>query len=308
MKNVRFYNSVMNSSSIMVTSVISNLVLATGKIFFGIYASNMTLTSDGFHSLSDLITDFITIFTLKFSKKPEDSSHPYGHRRIENFSSFVVGVILIIAVVLMVFETFRDFFSGNPVVLSPLIKILLIFWALATIPVKEFLYRKSLKCAVQEKSLTLKANAWHHRSDAYSSMVAFVSISLSFILPQTKGYADMLGSIVILLIIGKIGIDITVKGFDDLMDKSPPDSLLKSIKEIASRIPEIKSVETPKVRTLGQEFWIDMHVRMDPNISLYLSHRISHKLKDLIKDSVPSVREVLIHTEPEGFNESKLPK
>lgn len=290
----------------MSLSVLANMGLAAGKIFFGAWASNMTLMSDGFHSMSDLLTDFITFFALKISKKPGDESHPYGHMRFENIASFIVGSILIITVLFMLYEAVKSFFFGQPTSLSLPMKAALLFWALVTIPIKEFLYRVSLKCSRKEKSQTLRANAWHHRSDAYSSGVAVVSISLSIFIPAVKAYSDLLGALIILLTVGKAGIDIAVKGINDLMDKAPPESIFKSVGDITSTIPEITSYEKPRIRTLGQEFWIDMHIRMNPNVSLYLSHRISHKLKKLIMKSIPSVREVLIHAEPEGFNEGKL--
>ncbi len=296
----------MSSSKVMSLSVLANMALASGKISFGALASNMTLMSDGFHSLSDLLTDFITLIALKISKKPGDESHPYGHMRFENIASFIVGAILIITVLFMLYEAVKNFFFGQPAFLSIPMKVALLFWALVTIPVKEYLYRASFKCARKEKSQTLKANAWHHRSDAFSSGVAFVSISLSIFIPAVKAYSDLLGALIILLTVGKAGIEIAVKGIDDLMDKAPPESIFKSVGDITSTIPEITSYEKPRIRTLGQEFWIDMHIRMNPNVSLYLSHRISHKLKNLIIQSIPSVREVLIHAEPEGFNEGKL--
>lgn len=294
----------MKAVKITILSIISNVFLASGKLVTGIVLKNSILISDGFHSFSDLGTDFITLFTLFYSKKPKDSSHPYGHTKFDNIASLFLGLLIIIGIVFFFIESLKKNLSVSHHEISLLLNIFILFWAVISIPIKELLYRFSIKANKINSSETLKANAFHHRSDVLTSIIASIAIIVSFIFKDIRNIVELAGSIIILLFVGKVGIEFVISSINALMDRAPDIDFLNKIIKIVKMHPEVKSVELPKVRTLGSEYWVDLHIRMNGDISLEKSHRISHEVKENIKKRIPKIIEVMIHSEPEGKNGS----
>lgn len=289
----------MSGIKTVLISIIANILLSCGKITAGLLGKSIVLISDGIHSLSDLITDFICLITIIYSKKPVDRTHPYGHKRFESIGSFLLGISLIAGIIWIIFQSFTAFIEKDISSPSLKIQIWLLLWAIITIPVKEILFRITKKSGEKENSDTLKANAWHHRSDALTSLIAFLAILSGIFFPGVKNIIEIFGSLAILIFVGKIGVDYFLSGFNALVDRSPSQEFLNTIIKKTVEIPEILSVEEPKVRNLGGEFWVDLHIRMDGKLSLEKAHEISHKVKNHIIKNIPSIVEVMIHTEPE---------
>lgn len=292
----------MTANRTLALSILSNILLAAGKIITGLIGGSIVLTSDGFHSLADLSTDLICVIAVLFSRKPKDQSHPYGHKRIEDIGSLILGLILLGSVVGIIIEAAGKIVNQEHLVIHQNLTVflLMLFWALLTLPLKEYLFRISIKSAELENSISLKANAWHHRSDAMTSLVAAVAISVGFFIPSVKVIIDVIGAVIILIYVGKIGVDFVIQSVNALMDRSPSPEFLNMIITTAKDITEVKSVSKPQVRNLGGEYWIDLKIQLNGDISLNKAHQITHQVREHIMENMPQVVEVMIHTEPEG--------
>lgn len=270
-----------------------NAALAAGKIAAGVVGHSHALVADGVESSADVVSSIIVWRGVTVAAAPADEQHPYGHGKAEPLAAAVVSSVLIAAALLITVGAVRDIVTPHnvpaPFTLAVLVAVVLI---------KELLFRLALKEGVELESSVIRADAWHHRSDAITSMFAFVGISIALI--GGKGYeaADDYAAILAAIVIAYNGWSLLRPAMDELMDIAPDGPFLNKIRETAARIPEVIRVEKCLVRKSGNEFLVDMHIEVDPDMTVHHAHGVAHQVKDEIRREVPSVRDVLVHVEP----------
>ena len=282
-----------NKEGIFVAKItlILNLFLAVIKFVSGLIGKSRAMVSDAVHSFSDVFSTIVVIIGLQFSAKKSDQHHPYGHERLESIAAIVLAFSLFITGLLIGIEGFNNI--KNKTIIVP--KIFVAFIALLSIVIKEWMYHFTIKTAKKIDSDSLKADAWHHRSDALSSIGALVGV-----LGSVMGlwYFDIAASILIALIIIKVSLDIFKDGVNKLIDKSCDDDTLKQIKSIIKKIEGVKSIDVLKTRVFGNKIYIDLEISADKNLTFLKAHEIAHQVHDNIEDQIRDVKHCMVHINP----------
>lgn len=275
----------------------ANVSLTAAKFLAGIFGHSQALIADAVESLTDIFSSIIVSGGLVVAETPPDDDHPYGHGKAEPIAAASVATLLLVAAGVIAFHSFKGIVEPRPAP-SPWTLIILV----VVIVVKEMLFRYVLHEAHRVESSAVAADAWHHRSDAISSVAAFVGISISLI--GGKGYetADNWGAIAAACVITWNGWRLLHPAVRELMDTAPDRKLIERIRAIAETIPGAQQVEKCHVRKMGYQFFVDMHVKVDPLMTVEVSHRIGHEVKDKVRAEIPSVRDVLVHIEPINVN------
>ncbi|MEO0289123.1 MAG: cation diffusion facilitator family transporter [candidate division WOR-3 bacterium] len=274
-----------------------NIVLTLLKIFFGIVGRSKALIADGFHSLSDFITDIVVIFGLKFSSKPVDESHDYGHGKIETFATLVVGIFLIFVGIFIFYssaKTILSIFKGYDVIQPN--RITFIF-AFLSIIIKEGLYRYTVFIADRIKSQSIKANAWHHRSDAFSSIATSIGIGLA-VFNKNLIIFDPTSAIVVTFFIIKVGFDIVKDAYDELTEKSLSSKEEDDILKIINSVDGVLNPHSIQTRRIGNYIAIDIHIEVDKSITVEKAHKITEVVEDKLTEKYGKNFYINIHIEP----------
>ena len=271
----------------------ANVALTIAKFLAGIFGHSQALIADAVESLADIFSSIIVWRGLVVAETPPDEDHPYGHGKAEPLSAAIVSVMLLLAAAGIAFNALHAL-NEPRVAPSPWTLIILI----VIIVVKETLFRFVLHESETVESSAVETDAWHHRSDAITSAAAFLGISISLI--GGKGYeaADNWAAVAAAAVIAFNGWRLLRPAFNELMDRSPDRELIEKIRAIAATIPGVDKVEKCFVRKMGYQFFVDMHVEVDPHMTVENSHRIGHEVKNKVRAETPSVRDVLIHIEP----------
>jgi len=280
--------------------MITNIFLSLLKGFGGIVFKSHALTADAIHSLSDLLTDIILIFGVKFWTAPPDELHPYGHGRIETLVSMFIGVLLGLVAFGLISDAVTVIEKGAEC--RPAMPAFVI--AVLSIVMKEVLYHWTMRHSRALNSPALKANAWHHRSDAISSIPVAAAIVLSHYFPNLK-FIDPLGSILVSLFILHAAWEILYPCLNEFSEAGSKD-ITAEISRFASAFPGVKGVHAIRTRRLGSMYYADLHVMVDPDLTVLKSHAIAHRLKMDILQAQIGVKDIIIHIEP--FGAAKDPK
>lgn len=270
-----------------------NLVLAGAKLALGIIGASQALVADAFHSLADLVTDFAIIFGVRFWIAPADDDHPYGHRKIETIVTAFIGLALVIIAVGIgwnAVSTLRD-----PYIKSP--SSITLIAAVLSIVLKEFLYRWTVSHGKRIRSSAVVANAWHHRSDAISSMPVALVILVTIAWPRLA-FLDHLGAFAVSLFILHAAWRIIKPTLDQLCDKAAPAEVAHRIEQIAMAHPQIR--ETHKIRTRkgAEGIRADMHILVDGAMSVREGHAVSSELKRELLEADLDIVDTIVHLEP----------
>ncbi|MEO0281027.1 MAG: cation diffusion facilitator family transporter [candidate division WOR-3 bacterium] len=274
-----------------------NIILTLLKIFLGIVGKSKALIADGFHSLSDFITDIIVIFGLKFSSKPVDESHDYGHGKIETFATFVVGIFLIFVGVFIFYSSVKTIFSifkGYHVIQPTSITFI---FAFLSIIIKEGLYRYTIFIADKIKSQSIKANAWHHRSDAFSSVATSIGIGLA-VFNKSLIIFDPISAIIVTFFIIKVGFDIVKDAYDELTEKSLTSKEEDDILKIINSVDGVLNPHSIQTRRIGNYIAIDIHIEVDKSITVEKAHKITEIVEDKLTEKYGKNFYINIHIEP----------
>jgi cation diffusion facilitator family transporter len=271
----------------------ANVGLTAAKFLAGFLGHSQALIADAVESLADIFSSLIVWRALVVAETPPDDDHPYGHGKAEAISSTIVATLLLVTAGLIAFHSFRGIVEPRSAP-SPWTLIVLI----GVIAVKEGLFRFVLHEGHHMDSPAVTADAWHHRSDAISSLAAFIGISIALL--GGKGYetADNWAAIAASCVIAVNGWRLLRPALGELMDAAPDRKLIERISAVAASIPGALYIEKCNVRKMGYEFLVDMHVEVDPQMTVLDSHRIGHEVKDKVRAEIPSVRDVLVHIEP----------
>ena len=268
-----------------------NCLLAASQILFGTIGHSQALLADGFHTLSDLLSDFIVLFAVRQSSQIADEDHPYGHGRIETLSTVVLGVLLIGAGIGIGYRGFNSIAAAeraNP-------ELITLFFAALAIVSKEYLYRYTLKAAKQTHSSLLESNAWHHRSDALSSIIVVAGISTQLLgIP----YMDAAAAIVVSIMIVLMGYRLTRNAFREFIDTSLDLKLVKRVNSLIESNESVREVHSLRSRSMGGLGYVDAEIRVDRRLTVSEAHYIAFSIEQQIKTSFPEIIDVSIHVDP----------
>ena len=275
-----------------IIGAVVNILLAIFKVLFGVISNSHALLVDGIHSLSDLITDALVIIVTKYAHDEPDIKHPYGHQRYETIGSLAIGSFLIALAGAIIFSGFEKLFIKD----LPIPGWTAVIVALLSIASKEWVYHYTVKIAVQTKSQILKANAWHHRTDSLSSIVVVIGLLGSY---AGVSWLDPVAAIVVALMIGKVGVDLVWNNIAELVDTAPPQEFIDKVTSIISKIPEIKGTHKLRCRKSGSNIILDLHIQVEPYISVSEGHQIGDNLTHLLLTEVEEINDVTVHIDPE---------
>lgn len=278
-----------------------NILLALLKFILGYFGKSAALIADSVHSLSDTVTDFVVILGAKYWSAPADDKHPYGHGRIENMLSGIIGAVLVITGIALGYNAISSLCAGKFFVPHPIAFIA----AIASVITKELLYHITYNKGEKLRSKALMANAWHHRSDALSSVTVVIALLFCMILGSKWAFLDVAGSFVVSLFIIYAGWAIVREAFDVLADKSVSIAERNQIIEIALAVDEVMDIHALRTRILGGSIFVDMHIVVSRNLTVYQGHNVAGMVKKMLKDNINGIIDVVVHIEPDTVNENK---
>lgn len=277
-----------------------NAVLTGAKFAAGIAGHSHALVADAVESLGDIFSSIIIWRALIVAAEPADEDHPYGHGKAEPLAAAIVSTMLLLAAGWIVLSAVRAVAQPHP---APAPFTLLVLGAV--IVIKEGLFRFVRREAASVQSSAVRTDAWHHRSDAITSLAAATGISVALI--GGKGYeaADDVAAIVAAGVIAWNGWRLLRPALDELMDTAPNPEVVRQVRRVAEAVPGVARVEKCLVRKVGYDYFVDIHVEVDPQMTVQRSHEIAHDVKDKIRGQIPAVRDVLVHIEPARKAEAK---
>ena len=276
----------------IIIGTFTNLLLAIFKFTGGILGNSVALIADAIHSLSDLVTDIIVLFTHRIGKIPQDEDHPYGHGRAETIGATIIGLFIILTGIGVIHETLEAINAELGTTPGPLAAIA----AVLSIMINESLFHYTRRVGESTQSPSLIANAWHHRTDAISSVAALIGIIGA---GQGFPFMDPLAGIVVGGMIVKVGIDITWLGVRDLMDTALSNEHTKQIHTILNDIPEVLHFHNLRSRVIGGEFLIDLHILVDPEMTVTEGHRVAEIVRRNLIKAFDNIQNVLVHVDGE---------
>jgi cation diffusion facilitator family transporter len=279
----------------VLVSIIGNLFLAALKIIVGLLGRSFALITDGIHSLSDIGSSGVVLLGLTIAAKPKDKIHPYGHGKAESLAANSISVLLIIVAFLIAGKAIVSLMAGEAL---PQPALITLWVALISVIIKEVLYRYKIFLGRKLKSTSLVADAWHHRSDALSSIVVVLSIGCSALGPEGWRYLDRLAAVFVAGVIVFMAIKIYLKSTSELMDESVDKDVINLVKEKAKQVQGVKKIETLLVRKSGLDFLVDIHIEVSPELDVTSSHQIAKEVKNKVLDEIPQVKSILVHIEP----------
>jgi len=273
-------------------SIAVNIVLFVVKVAVGLFAGSMALVADGIHSLSDVATDIAVLLGIHFGSKQPDETHPYGHGRIETFSAFFLGVALAGVGAVMIYRAAFDIAAGKTA--RPGFIVLCV--ATISIVVKELLYRVTKRVAVKSHSPALYANAWHHRSDALSSVavvIGFLSLRFGF------KYGDQMAAVAVGLMIILVAVRVIGDCLRELTEGAIDPKTIEHIKNIVNANGQIRQWHKLRTRMVGREVFLDLHILVDPSLNIAAAHEIAESLENTLHDQITRPVNITVHIEPD---------
>lgn len=270
-----------------------DLLLGVVKIFGGFLSTSTALIADGVHSLSDLFTDFIVIYAAKHSHREADDEHPYGHGRIETLATVALGLALLAVAVGIAWDAVERLF--DPERLWQPGKLALVI-ACFSIFIKEALFHYSMRIARKYRSNMLKANAWHSRTDAISSVIVVVGILGSM---AGLHYLDAIAAIGVAIMIVKISWDLTWHSVRELIDTGLEQDRIDAIRKSILQVDGVKALHVLRTRRMGGDALVDVHIQVAPFISVSEGHHISETVRDQVIEEIDEVADVMVHIDPE---------
>jgi len=270
-----------------------NVVLSVLKVAFGIIGQSQSLIADGVHSISDLISDGMVLVAAKHTSKDADANHPYGHGRIETLVTVGLGLFLVAIAGGICIDALRRILDPAALLHPGWLALVV---ALISIVSKEYLYHYTMGVAQQFRSKMLRANAWHHRSDAISSIIVLVGVGGSML---GWPYLDAIAAIGVGIMIGKIGWDISFQSVLELVDTGLEPEHVADIQERIKSIPGVKQLHMLRTRRVGGNALVDVHVQVSPKLSVSEGHFIGEKVRSILIEEDDEVSDVMVHIDPE---------
>ncbi|OOV27748.1 cation-efflux pump [Flavobacterium sp. LM5] len=274
-------------------SIIGNTSLAIVKGLAGFFGNSYALIADAIESTTDIFASFLVLFGIKYSNKPADDNHPYGHGRAEPLITFLVVGFLITSATIIAYESIQNIGTPHDLPKSWTLYILgaIIIW-------KEYSFQLVMKRSKETNSSSLKADAWHHRSDAITSVAAFLGISIALYFGKGYESADDWAALFASGFILFNSYKIFRPALSEIMDEHLYDELVEEIRVVSLTVPGVLDTEKCFIRKAGMQYHVDLHARVEGTITVREGHDIAHDLKDTLRAQIPSLGHVLIHVEP----------
>jgi cation diffusion facilitator family transporter len=271
----------------------ANALLVSAKLTAGLAGHSHALVADAVESLADVISSIIVWRALVVAAEPADEEHPYGHGKAEPIAAAVVSGTLLVAAAWIVGSAARQI----PQVRMPPAPFTLVV-LLAVVVIKESLFRFVLRQSAAVESPAVKADAWHHRSDAITSLAAAIGITVALVGGEKYAAADDVAAIAAAAVIAWNGWHLLRPSLNELMDVAPRRETVDRIRQVAEAVPGVARIEKSKARKSGHELYVELHVEVDPQMTVQRAHEIAHAVKDKVQSEIPRVRDVLVHIEP----------
>jgi cation diffusion facilitator family transporter len=272
--------------------LLANGLLGIVKLVTGLLGHSYALIADAVESLGDIVGSLVVWSGLRIAARPADREHPYGHGKAEALAALIVAIMLVAAAVGITLQAVREISTPHRAPAAYTLWVLL-----GVVVVKEGLFRVMRRVATASDSGAVLADAWHHRSDAITSAAAAIGISIALIGGEAYATADAWAALFAAAIILFNAYRLTRQPLRELMDAEPTD-IVSRIRALAQGVPGVAGVEKLLARKSGMGYWVDMHVEVDPAMSVRAAHRLAHEVKDAVRAGIPNVEDVLIHIEP----------
>ena len=274
-------------------SILSNILLASIKWIAGYFGNSYALIADAIESTTDIFSSALVLFGIKYSTKPADKNHPYGHGKVEPLITFLVALSLVVSAFIIAKQSIINIQTPHELPKAYTLIILggIIIW-------KEFSYRLVIRKSKETKSSSLKADAWHHRSDAITSVAAFIGISIALLFGKGFESADDWAALFAAFFILYNSYLIFRPALGEILDEHFHDDMVTQIREISKKVSGVIDTEKCLIRKNGMNFHVDLHIIVNSNISIKEGHNISHNVKDKIIEEIPEISNILIHIEP----------
>lgn len=276
-----------------------NAALVLLKLFFGYWGYSDALVADGYHSVSDFITDFIVLFFIGIAYKRADKDHPYGHGKYETVATVIIGIILLIVAVFIGLKGIMNIIGAAEGKVLPKPDILTLIVTFISIFAKEFCYRYTIKYGKKINSSVVIANAWHHRSDSLSSIATLIGISFAIFLGPSWRILDPIAAVVVAVFIAVSAIKIAKPAISELLEVSLPKEQLDEISKIVINIPGVKKFHNLRSRRNGHFYIVDLNIHVDPDITVRAAHEIANDVEDDLKKHFGGDMIIYVHIEPE---------
>ena len=277
---------------IALISMVVGAAIAVSKIVVGAQAGSSAVTSDGLEAGGDVLSSGIVYTGLWLAAKPPDSEHPYGHGRYETLAGLAVGAILLLAGAAIFWHGFTSFSERSNLPTYALYPLM------ASVVIKMALSAAKFRVGRRISSTALQADAWHDMTDLLSTFVALSAVGLVLINPNRFATADHVGSMVIGIIVSALSIQVVHRTVDNLLDTMPDPEKLAEVRRVALRVPGALGIEKCFARASGLRYYVDLHLEVDPDLSVRDSHEIATQVRGAVKDTLPWVADVLVHVEP----------
>lgn len=286
-------NNLESGARLAVLGIVVNAVLALVKVSAGLIGNSYALIADGIESLLDIGGSVVIWGGLKVAARPPDATHPYGHGKAEPLAALVVSLIVLGAAAALAIQSVREIFLPHHTPAKFTLVVLVV-----VIVVKEFLFRKVIQVGESAGSTAVKTDAWHHRSDAVTSLAAFIGIGIAIVGGKGWESADDWAALFACALISFNGLRLLKPAVFELLDTAPPKDLEKQVRATAMEVAGVAGTDKCRVRKMGLQLYVDLHVDVDGAMSVREGHAIAHKVKDAIRAANPSVADVLVHVEP----------
>lgn len=277
----------------IIFSLFGNILLAAVKLIAGLIGNSFALIADAIESLGDVFSSFIIYLGLKISAKPSDEDHPFGHGKVEPVISFLVVLFLIISAGFIAFQAINNLHSPQkmPKAYTLIVLACIIIY-------KESFFYFVRKKSIETSSTSLKADAWHHRSDAITSLAAFIGISLALLLGEGYEHLDDWAALVASLIIIVNAYFLLRPALGELLDEQKYDDFIDEVREVADTVEGVIDTEKCFIRKFGMRYVVDIHVRVSSQITVSEGHAIGHLVQTTLQDIFPKIEHVFTHVEP----------
>lgn len=277
----------------------ANALLLIFKFVAGFLGNSSAMIADAVHSLSDFLTDIVVLAFVRISSRPEDEGHDYGHGKYETLATSIIGAVLLFVGFGLLWDGcdriwlhyFRDVPLESPGIVA-------LYAALASIVVKEFLFRITLRVGRKRDSQVVIANAWHHRSDAFSSIGTALGIGGAILLGEDWRILDPLAAVIVSLFIIRVSLRLMLPAVQDLLEVSLPAEIENQILEIITESPKVKNPHHLRTRRIGNKFAIEAHIRVDGHMTVFDAHALTQEIEHKLRQKFGAATHVVLHVEP----------
>jgi cation diffusion facilitator family transporter len=274
-------------------SIAGNTFLAITKGIAGVFGNSYALIADAIESTTDIFSSLLVLFGLKYAAKPADENHPYGHGKAEPLITFAVVGFLVVSATIIFIESIHNIQKPHSI---PKPFTLIVLGAI--ILFKEASYRYVIQKSKETNSTSLKADAWHHRSDAVTSLMAFIGISIALFFGKGYETADDWAALLASLFIVYNAYLIFRPALGEIMDEHLHDHIIEEIRVQSTKVEGVIATEKCNVRKMGMHYIVDLHVIVQKDLTVFEGHQIAHNVKDTLMNDIPDIADILIHIEP----------